>query len=497
VRLAVGATRGQLIRQMLTESSLLAILGAAGGLWIAAMATPLVIRWLPPIRDRNVLLPVSLDVRMNARVFLFSLALSGLTLLLFSVAPAAAASRSSLDSVLRGARSSGGWRGRQVLIAIQIALCTFLLAGAALFVRTFRTLQNMDPGFDRDRVATFTADLSLARKDPLFPHLLLQRVQQIPGVVSAALSTMGVMRGDALSNTVAPAGQRTTSVDFGNSILNEVSPEYFDTMGMRLLAGRDLVATDAPTDRKVPPTKVVVNETFAKRFFPGVSPIGKRFGRGRNLVALPELEIVGVVSDAKYRSLREPVYPTFYWVNTSPSFVLNVRTRLRPESTIQPVQKALAALDPSLAFLEVHTLAEDVDASAAPERIAAALATLFGGIAALLAGVGIYGLLAYAVAQKRREIGIRMAIGAGPADIVFLTTGQTLATVAAGVAVGIGGTLAVGPLIRSLLYGVSPHDPKSLVAAVIFVVLVAAIAIAIPSARAVRVEPATALRQEN
>jgi putative ABC transport system permease protein len=497
VRLAVGATRTGLICQMLAESSLLAILGAIGGLWVAFLSIPLASRALPPIRDfSNALLPVSLDIRLNGRVFLFSLAVSALTMLLFSVAPGIAIFRSSLDHVLRGARSSTSLRGRQTLIALQIALCTFLLAGASLFVRTFRALHDVAPGFEPNHVATFTADLSLAHKDALFPQLLLQRVKQIPGVASAALSTEGVMRGNGLPNTVAPAGQRTTSADFGNSILNEVSPGYFNTMGMHLLAGRDLVAGDDPGDKHVAPTKVVANEAFAVRFFPGVNPIGLRFGTGREIVVGPDYEIVGLVSDAKYRSLREPVYPTFYQVKTTPYFVLNVRTRLRPESILQPVQKALAALDPSLAFLEVHTLAEEVDAIASPERTTAALASLFGGIAALLAGVGIYGLLAYAVAQRRREIGIRMALGARPIDVARWTARQILGMAAFGIAAGLGATMAAGPLVRSLLYGIAPWDPESLAVAVMFVAIVAAAATAMPALRAAHIEPASALQQD-
>jgi predicted lysophospholipase L1 biosynthesis ABC-type transport system permease subunit len=240
----------------------------------------------------------------------------------------------------------------------------------------------------------------------------------------------------------------------------------------------------------------VVNRAFAQRFFPGVDPVGKHFGPSTDT---RRNEIVGVVSDAKYRSLREPIPPTFYSVVEwgYGSFVLNVRTRVRPESIFEPVRKALAATDPSVAFLEIHTLADEVDASTASERLTAALASIFGAIAALLVGVGIYGLLAYAVAQRKREIGIRMALGARLADIRGLIGRQVCLMVACGVAAGILGALMAGKWIGALLYGVSPHDPASLALSALFVALVSVAASVLPSHRATHVDPAKALREDN
>jgi predicted lysophospholipase L1 biosynthesis ABC-type transport system permease subunit len=208
-------------------------------------------------------------------------------------------------------------------------------------------------------------------------------------------------------------------------------------------------------------------------------------------------EIIGVVSDAKYRSMREPMMPTVYQVSREfGAAVLHVRTRGRPESMIQPVRQALTALDPAVPFVEISTLAEDVDASTAGERLTAALASIFGAIAALLTAVGLYGLLAYVVAQRRREIGIRMALGAQTVDIGVLVGRQALAMVVGGMVPGLGAAVAAAPWMRSLLYGVAPSDPRSLAAAAVFVALVAAVAIAIPVTRATHIEPAAALRQE-
>jgi predicted permease len=502
VRLAVGATRGRLVRQSLVENSLLAALGAGGGILIARAAMPLATRALPPMRNMaTTLLPLSIGLSIDRRVLAFSVVLSVLTLMLFSLAPAMATARSSLDSILRGVRSSSSMRGRQALIVVQIALCTFLLAFAGLFVRTFQQLRGMDPGFDRDHVATFTVDLMgwtgfETKAEAALREALTTRVRQIPCVVSAATSARGVMRGRGLGNTIVPEGHSLKPGDFLNTSVNTVSPEYFDTMGMSILAGRGLTPRDVPADSLTSRASVVVNRAFAQRFFPGVDPVGKHFGPSTDT---RRNEIVGVVSDAKYRSLREPIPPTFYSVVEwgYGSFVLNVRTRVRPESIFEPVRKALAATDPSVAFLEIHTLADEVDASTASERLTAALASIFGAIAALLVGVGIYGLLAYAVAQRKREIGIRMALGARLADIRGLIGRQVCLMVACGVAAGILGALMAGKWIGALLYGVSPHDPASLALSALFVALVSVAASVLPSHRATHVDPAKALREDN
>jgi hypothetical protein len=266
-------------------------------------------------------------------------------------------------------------------------------------------------------------------------------------------------------------------------------------MGIRLVAGRDFTGAEDP---KAKPQKVVVNQAFVRRFFPSIDPLGQRFGAGPpQRVVDGMFEIVGVVSDAKYRSMREPLMPTVYQVSREfGAVVLHVRTRGRPESIIQPVRQALTALDPAVPFVEISTLAEEVDASTAGERVIAALASIFGTIAALLTAVGLYGLLAYVVAQRRREIGIRMALGAQSTDIGVLVGRQALAMVVGGMVLGLGAAVVAAQWMRSLLYGVAPSDPSSLAAAAIFVALVTAVAIAIPVARATHIEPAIALRQD-
>jgi hypothetical protein len=293
-------------------------------------------------------------------------------------------------------------------------------------------------------------------------------------------------------------GQRPSTADFLSTNLHVVSPEYFATLAYAswpVANGRVLTGADDP---KAKPGKVVVNQAFAQHLFPNIDPLGQRFGGSApERVAAPNFEIIGVVSDAKYRSMREPMMPTVYRLSHEfESVVLHVRTRGRPESIIQSVRQALTALDPAVPFVEISTLAEEVDASTAGERLTAALASILGTIAALLTAVGLYGLLAYVVAQRRREIGRRMALGAQTVDIGVLVGRQALAMVVGGLVLGLGAAAAAAQWMRSLLYGVAPSDPRSLAAAAVFVALVAAGAIAIPVARATRVEPAAALRQE-
>jgi predicted permease len=493
VRLALGATRARLIRQMLAESALLAGLGAAGGWLVAALCMPLLVHAMPPMRDRaTTQLALALDVAPDTRVLLFAIGVSLATALLFGLAPALAASRVSLDGVLRGARSSRKGRLRPALVVFQVALCTMLLAGAGLLLRSFRQLRNVDPGFDPVHVVSFTiypglSGYSQERCDKL-RLALLDRVRALPGVASAASASRAVMRGSGLKMSVRPEGQTITDADALNTSQNTVSPEYFGTMRMRILAGRGF----QPADSGAKPGRIVVNETLAHQFFQDVDPVGRRLWNGVGTV----WDIIGVVNDAKYRSLREPMTPTLYNLGSDDIFILIVRTRMQPEAIVQPVRRELAALDPALPFIEIHTLAEEVNASAASEQLTATLASLFGLLAAVLAALGIYGLLSYAVMQRRREIGIRMAVGAQPSQIARMIGRQSLAMVALGTATGLAAAWEAAPAIRSLLYGVAPGDGVSLGAAAAFVLVVSALATAIPAGRATRVEPASALRDE-
>jgi predicted permease len=311
-----------------------------------------------------------------------------------------------------------------------------------------------------------------------------------------SIAALGVMRGSGMKTTIARTGEKATADNFLNASLNFIAIGYFETMGMQIVAGRSLTAADKSLPARTP---VVVNRAFATYFFPNQDPLGKTFGSGANTVAKDTFQIVGVATDAHYRSLREAIPATIYAPGLQDydgPFILHIRTATRPEEIIAPVREMIRALDPQLPIIETHTLAEEVESTLWSERLVAALASIFGLLAAILAAIGIYGLLAFRVAQRTREIGIRVALGAAPSRVLALIGGQSAILAGTGVLIGVITALLVLPLARTLLYGVAPHDPATLAATAAFVAAIAAIATAIPAVRALRVDPPSALRQD-
>jgi predicted permease len=362
-------------------------------------------------------------------------------------------------------------------------------------------MRNMNPGFDRDHVVTFTIDPSLkgykVEQSRILGKSLLEKASALPGVAAASIASRGLMRGTGVKASFAAAGTRVDVADLLATSLNFVTPGYFDTMGIHLLAGRKFNWFDRDQTK---PRRVIVNQAFARRYFPARNPIGGRFGfAGAGGVATADNEIIGVVSDAKYRSLREPIPPTVYNPEVDGfdyAFILHVRTGQRPEAMIAPVREALRSLDPELPFIEVRTLRDEVEASLWQERLLAALAIIFGAIAALLASIGLYGALDYAVKSRAREIGVRMALGAQPYRIVGLLSGDVLLVVGCGIALGLGAYAAAAVWIRRVLYDVRPWEPVAVISVLLLIALVSAIAAFPATYRAVRIDPATALRLE-
>lgn len=502
IRLALGAGPFRLARQLFTEGLILAVLGGVAGTALTAMCLPALAGELPPIRDRAaVLQPLRMQVGIDLRVLGFTLTITILTAVLFSLTPALRAARQALAGTLRSGRASTSRVAPWNLVVIgQVALCTLILVGAALLLDTLQRLRSLDPGFDRDHVVTFTVDPSLRRytkaQSQALGKLLLEKAAALRGVVSASLASRPLMRGTGVKATLAPAGTRVTPADFLNSSLNDVTPEYFDTMGIRLLSGRNFTWFD----RSQKPRLVVVNQTLARRFFPGRNPIGQRIGyAGKDGLGKADNEIIGVVSDAKYRSLREPVPATVYSPAVdgfASTFVLHVRTHQAPDALIEPVREAMRAIDPEMPFIEVHTLRQEVDASLWQERLLAALSGIFSAIAGLVAAVGLFGLIDYTVKSRTPEIGVRKALGAESSAILALLSNEFTVLIVAGIAAGMGVYAVAARWIRSVLFGVTPWDPPAVAATVTLVLAIAALSIAPAAYRALRIDPAAALRSE-
>jgi len=409
----------------------------------------------------------------------------------------------------QGPTGTWGYHGDQdsleatcfAIVVAQVAICTLLLVGAALLVRTLDEMRSMEAGFDRDQIVTFTIDPRMrgyqSEQALRLAQGLQDRSRSLPSVAAASIASRALMRGTGMKGTFAPAGEPISGADFLNCSINVVTPGYFETVGMRLITGRDFTRFDKDEEK---PRKVIVNQALVRRFFPNEDPIDRLLGIGTpDSVAAPSMEIIGVVSDAKYRSLREEIHPAVYnpFVREFEyGFVLHLRTHQHPEAVIEPVRNILRSLDPELPFVEVHTLRHEVEASLWQERLLAALSSIFGAIAVLLASIGLYGALDYAVKARTREIGVRAALGAEPARIVRLLGGETLLLVGAGIALGLAAHAAAAAWLRQVLYDVQPSNPFAIGSALLLVVVAAGLAMLPPVLRAVRIDPASALRQE-
>jgi predicted permease len=498
VRLSLGAGRGRLFRQLLTEAALLAAVGGAAGLVFAGWLTDLLLAFRPPTGTA-----LALDAGVDARLLAFAAATCLLTALVFGTAPALRACRPDVLPALNEWRAGGGSTRRSTLhgalVVGQVALCLVLLVGAGLFGRSLRNLRGVDVGFDGEGVLLASVDLDAGGYDrtrgAAFFERLLQATAALPGVEAASLAS---------TVTPFPFGSRFDGVRLEGSAAgpeeeigfdtNAVGPGYFETLRIPILAGRPF----GPQDRAGAPRVAIVNETLARRYWPDASPVGRRILFGPDPSA-PSVEIVGVAGDGKYRSLREEPTPNVYFPILQayrPLATLIVRSGADPDALAAAVLREARGLDPELPLFDVRTLREHVALASSQDRMVTLLTELFGMAATVLALVGLYGLTAYSVAQRAREIGIRMALGARPGDVVALALGHGAWLVAGGIALGLAGALASGRLVASVLYGVSPRDPATLLAAPLALGAVALFACYLPARRATRVDPMAALRAE-
>ena len=496
VRQALGASRMRLVRQWLTESVLLGVVGGAAGLLLAMWANDLVVSYAAgtPL--------ASLDLKLDYRVLAFALAVSVGAGLLFGLAPALQASRLDIVTALKtedalaraGSRRS---RLRAAFVAAQVTLSVVLLVCAGLFLRSLQSAHTIDPGFRVERALTVPVDLGLLRYEAeagrnLYRELLA-RVEAQPGVERASLVRFAQLgnsfaQGQVFAEGRAPEGGEGTTTGF-----NVVGPRYFETMGTQLVRGRDF--TDA--DRMGAPAVAVVNETLAAWLWPGEDAVGKRLSfdgpEG------PFLEVVGVARDGKYRSLGDRPRPYFYrplMQTYDPRMTLVVRTTGEPAALAGAVREQLRALEPNLPVAEVRTLEEQFNTSMLPVRVAAWTLGGFGLLALALAAIGIYGVVSYSVAQRTREIGVRMALGAGRSDVLRLVMGEGLSVVGLGMAAGLLLAFGATRVLGGFLYGVDATDPVTFAGVPLLLGAIAVVSGYLPARRATKVDPMVALRYE-
>ncbi len=501
VRLSIGAGRFRLVRQILTESLLLACLGAGLGLLIAV---PLA-KGVMAMAGGNE--KIILDPHVDVRALLFTATVAILTALLFGLIPALRATRLDLTPALKDGTFGTAGLGRhfrlsRVLVAGQVALSTLLLAGAVLFTRTLVQVSSIDPGFNARRLLLFDLDGTRSgyggEKTGALYERVRSRLETIPGVEAVMASSSSLIAGDVSNDDLTIAGY-TPKNGPAMAYTLAVSPHFVSGMGIGLLLGRDIADRDTLSAPKV----AVVNEAFVRTYLEGRSPVGVNFHFGTDPVrdAKGEFEIVGVCRNAKYDNLKNETPPTVYFSYVqNPKWIrdatFEVRTTLPPVAIASAVRRAVAEIDRGVPIAEMRTQEEQIRASLGMERLFAALVGSFGLTAALLAAIGLYGVMAYAVSRRTAEIGLRLALGARAGSVQWMVLRDSLRMVVVGMAIGIPAAFALSRLVRSLLFGVSPGDPGTYVASGLLMLAVAALAAWLPARRAASVDPMRALRCE-
>jgi predicted permease len=478
IRIAIGATRWRLIVQMLTESLVTAGVGGALGLltayWFRAS--------LPPLIGFAV-------VKMDWRVTAFALSLTLATGVLFGLAPALRATRVDVASAIRSSRSRLG----KSLLVVQVALSLVLMIGAGLFSRTLNNLRSIDVGFNPSNVALFRVIPALAQYDgdrlTALDDEILEKLAAIPGVRSASFSSIPILSNEVNMASFSIDG----SARHARTHALEIHRNYFETMGLPIKLGRGFTRADNAAS----PAVVVVNEAFAREVFPNETPIGHRIQR--TFSGAPVEEIVGVVADAKYADIRDPVPPTFYIHDLQrPTGIRTfaVRTAADAATFIPAIRETMRRIDPLIPLQMVRTQTESIERSIAEERVLAMTTSIFGAVALVIAVIGLFGLMSYAVARRTREIGVRMALGADRRSMLRSVMYETTVLVTVGIVIGLAASLALTRLVASRLYGLAPHDPTTILTAVLLMLTAASLAAYLPSRRAARINPSTALRCE-
>jgi predicted permease len=496
VRLSLGATRRQLLAQLLTESCVLAVLGGIAGLVVARWTLALIASLLPP--DGR----ASLQFEIQPSVVLFAAAMSIVTGLLFGLFPALHASKPDLVSAIKaqagqpsGARAAA--RFRTILVTAQIALSMALLISAGLFVKSLMNVSRVELGVRIDNVVTFGLSPDLNGYDPARARTFFERTEEelaaVPGVTAVAASMVPLLAGSNWGSSVSVQGFEKGPDTDAHANYNKISPGYFRTVGVPLMSGREFTAADAPGAPKV----AIVNEAFAKKFNLGREGVGKRMSNGPKEL---DMEIVGIVQNAKYSSVRQEPPPIFFMPYRQDDRIgsLNfyVRTSLDPEQMLRPVPGVVARLDPNLPLENLKTMPQQVRDNVFMDRMVSTLSAAFALLATVLAAVGLYGVLAYTVSQRTREIGLRMALGADGARMRTMILKQVAWMTLVGGVIGVVGAHYLGKAAESLLFELKGHDPVVMSVSVVLLTIVAFAAGYVPAYRASRVHPMQALRYE-
>jgi predicted permease len=499
VRLAMGASRARLVAQLVEESLLLSLAGGVLGIGLAVAMDKALIGFLP-----QGITPYTLSAAPDWRVLAFTLAVCVVTGLLFGLAPALQATRPELAGTLKdqagGVVGGAGAGLRKALVLAQVALSLLLLIGAGLFLQSLRNLQGISPGFNTANLLSFAVNPTVngypVERSREFYRQLHDRLREIPGVSNATLAIMPLLDGNEWDSTVTVEGYTTKQGEWVDPHMQFVSTGYFATLGVPVLAGRDFTERDD----KGAPQVAIVNQRFADRYFAGRNPIGRRIGMGGDPGTKLDIEIVGVVRDTRYESLREEIPYEVYQPYRQMDFVQGMSVYARATGDTAALFSAMRAavqqVDANVPVYRVRTLEQQVDKSLMSERLLASLSGAFGALATLLAAIGLYGVMAYMVARRTREIGIRMALGAGGARVIWLVMREVLMLAAGGVGVGLLAAWVATRLISTQLFGVQPTDALTMTAAALGIAAVAGLAGYLPARRAVSIDPMRALRWE-
>jgi predicted permease len=505
IRLALGGSRARVVRQLVVESLILALIGAGAGLLVATWGTSLLLGFFLDADAAN-----GIAASPDGRVLAFNFGIAIVTGALFGLAPAIQATRPALASTLKEQSGSvvggGPVRLRKVLVVAQVALSLLLLSGAGLFVRSLQNLLALDPGFKIDNLVQFAVDPSSNAYPPAqakrLASDLLGRLSAIPGVTNASLAGIRVLDGRSWSSSITVEGYAAREGQEITAYNNLVMPRYFATLGIPLLAGRDFTPADvhwmAPKEGE--PGVVIANQRFVDLYFQGRNPIGRHVGFGNRPGTVTPLEIVGIVGTAHYVSLRDEAEPQLFFPllqNDNPrTLVAYMRTTQPPSAIYAAARQVVRELDPNLPIVEMRTMKDQVDRSLITERLVASLSAVLSVLASLLAVVGVYGVMAYTVTRRTREVGIRMALGARARLVAWLFLREAAILIVIGFAVGVPCVWAFGRYVESQLYGVRPLDPVTIAVAMVGLGAIAAAGALVPALRAAHINPLSALREE-